>query len=764
MNSLNSIISNCILTVPVVSLNSTGIGTVTINVNVPFTDINQNKIHRFIFNTTNNFSDSSLQYYVDFSYNQNIYTITTSTGGMNGGYSGYNLLSNGTTYYFVFTYTNDNIIYSNYSSTVIATPTLLAPTSLSARPGNQSVIINFTQTTFVGSSIITSYYYSLNGGAYKNSNLTFTSSSCIITGLTNGTNYTVTLKAYNRSYSEASSSITFTPVLSAPTNLSTTPGNESVKINFTQVTDSSPITSYYYSLNRGAYTNVNLTFTSSSCIITGLTNGTNYTITLKAYNGFYSLESSSITFTPILPAPTNLSATPGHESVRINFTQVTDSSPITSYYYSLNGDVYTNVNLTFNSSSCIITGLTNGTNYTITLKAYNGFYSLESSSITFTPVLPAPLPAPTNLSATPDNGSVKINFTQVTDSYPIISYYYSLNGAAYTNVNLTFTSSYCIITGLTNGTNYTMTLKVYNGSYSVASSSINFTPFLLINASITTDVSYNTYLFNNITYYYFQFTNTNKTNVINFLNITGDNDISLNILSVGGGGAGGIGVYSGAGSGAGGGGAGAVGIGSYTLRSTMQNIYFSINIGIGGVNAIDGSNTIININNNGNITTEIAYGGGVGGNQAGSLGGKNGYNGSSGGGSANLRAAGTGNTYKTSLFTYYGNSGGYGYGGNGTIGGGGGGAGGVGTIGMYYGAGGSGLLVNIKGIPTGTYGQGGGGGAGGPAAGPSGTGYGGGGGGGCRDGGVYGSGGNPGNQGIVIISINAAYVRSILYI
>ena len=223
MNYINSIISNCKPNTPIVSLNSTGIGTVTINVNVPFTDVNENKNHRFIFNTTNDFTDPQLQYYVDFSYNRNIYIITTSTGDINGGY---NLLSDGTPYYFVFTYTNDNITYSDYSSTVIATPTLLPPTNLFAIPGNESVIINLTQTTFVGSSIITNYYYSLNGApAYTNANLTFSNynSSCIITGLTNGTNYNMTLKAYNGSYSVASSPINFIPVLPAPVTGSVNP-------------------------------------------------------------------------------------------------------------------------------------------------------------------------------------------------------------------------------------------------------------------------------------------------------------------------------------------------------------------------------------------------------------------------------------------------------------------------------------------------------------------------------------------------------------
>ena len=89
-------------------------------------------------------------------------------------------------------------------------------------------------------------------------------------------------------------------------------------------------------------------------------------------------------------APTSLSATAGDGQATISFTPGSDGgSAITNYKYSTDGTNYTALSPTDSSSPVTISGLTNGTSYTIYLKAVNANGdSSASSSVTVTPVAP----------------------------------------------------------------------------------------------------------------------------------------------------------------------------------------------------------------------------------------------------------------------------------------------------------------------------------------------------------------------------------------
>ena len=75
------------------------------------------------------------------------------------------------------------------------------------------------------------------------------------------------------------------PVPSAPTSLVVTPGNTQLSIAFTAgASNGNVITNYKYSLNDLAYNTFATQITTSPVVITGLTNGTSYTVALKAIN------------------------------------------------------------------------------------------------------------------------------------------------------------------------------------------------------------------------------------------------------------------------------------------------------------------------------------------------------------------------------------------------------------------------------------------------------------------------------------------------
>jgi hypothetical protein len=166
---------------------------------------------------------------------------------------------------------------------------------------------------------------------------------------------------------------------------------------------------------------------------------------------------------PTPPAPTDLLATAGVGHVSIAFTAPsTDGAPaISDYEYELD-DNGTWISASTASTPVVITGLTNGTEYSIKLRAVNGEGNgAESAAVSVLPATTAN--APTNLVATAGVGQVSIAFTAPsTDGAPAISdYKYELDDSG-TWISASTATSPVVITGLTNGTEYSIKLRAVN--------------------------------------------------------------------------------------------------------------------------------------------------------------------------------------------------------------------------------------------------------------------------------------------------------------
>lgn len=191
-----------------------------------------------------------------------------------------------------------NTTYGNItgSSTIPSTTVPDAPILDSLTPDNTTLTVSFTAPANDGGSEIIDYEYSINGG------ITFISASTItspftISGLTNGTAYTVVVRAVNSiGPGITSNDLTETPatVPNAPTSLTSVISTGQVIVSFIAGSNGgSAITDYEYSIDNGT-TFTSASRTTSPITIGGLTDGTAYKIKIRAVNLVGAGSASSI--------------------------------------------------------------------------------------------------------------------------------------------------------------------------------------------------------------------------------------------------------------------------------------------------------------------------------------------------------------------------------------------------------------------------------------------------------------------------------------
>jgi hypothetical protein len=179
----------------------------------------------------------------------------------------------------------------------------------------------------------------------------------------------------------------------APTITNVTAGNASIVVNFTAgANNKAPITNYQYQLTTGTteqtWADVNPATTTSPITITGLTNGTTYSVRLRAKNAYDVSPASTGSFsaTPIITAPSAPSITkliPGNRLIKVEFTAGSNGgATITNYQYSINNGVdFYDFSPSATSSPLTITGLMNDTAYKVLIRAKNSAGNGASSNM-----------------------------------------------------------------------------------------------------------------------------------------------------------------------------------------------------------------------------------------------------------------------------------------------------------------------------------------------------------------------------------------------
>ena len=390
------------------------------------------------------------------------------------------------------------------SNAVTATPTASpsvnppgAPTLDSAAAGNGAAYISFTAPANDGGATIANYEYSTdNGATWAVRAPASAASPIVVSGLTNGTAYRIKLRAVNSAGTgAASNALTATPftVPGAPTITGATPANSALAVAFTApVNDGAAgISNYEYSTDDGAtWTTRSPAATSSPLTIAGLANGTTYQVRLRAVNAAGAgAASAALSATPAVPpsattpdAPTLDSVAVGDGSVFLIFSSPASDggAAISNYEYSTNnGAAWTARIPAADTSPLAIAGLTNGTTYSVRLRAVNsagvGTASNAASATPFT--VPG---APSIAGVTPGNATVAVAFSAPASDggAAIANYAYSTDGGAtWTARSPAATASSVTITGLTNGMTYQIKLRAVNAAGAgSASGAVSATP------------------------------------------------------------------------------------------------------------------------------------------------------------------------------------------------------------------------------------------------------------------------------------------------
>ncbi|MEC0090461.1 S-layer homology domain-containing protein [Paenibacillus macquariensis] len=196
----------------------------------------------------------------------------------------------------------------------------------------------------------------------------------------------------------------------------------------------------------------------------GLAAGTyTATITISADNMIpVTLTVTQAVNLPDAPAnPQNLVAVGEDRQVTLTWDTVTGATYYNIYMATASGQFSDDLVATVTHTTYNVQNLINGTAYYFMVKAGNlGGMSAESNQASVTPAtVPA---APTNISAVAGNGQATVTFTAPADNGGSAVTGYEVTSSP-GNVVVTGAVSPITLTGLTNGTSYTFTVKAING-------------------------------------------------------------------------------------------------------------------------------------------------------------------------------------------------------------------------------------------------------------------------------------------------------------
>jgi chitodextrinase len=337
-----------------------------------------------------------------------------------------------------------------------------------------------TWTAPTTGSAVTGYEYSINSGAswINVANVLATN----LSGLSPGTGYTFTVRAYNAGGTRGgSTSAGFTTIDNVPPTAPGIPtisnvGGNTATASWAAATDNVAVTGYEYTLNGGAsWTGVG---TALSVNLTGLTAVTGYTFSIRAFDATANRgPQASKSFTTVDNVPPTVPGTPAMSNITVttataSWSAASDNVGVTGYEYSLNGG--TNWTSVGTALSVNLAGLSSGVTYTFSVRAFDAIGNRgPQASKLFTTVdnVPPTAPGIPVISSTTAT-TAAASWSAASDNVGVTGYEYSLNGG--TNWISVGTALSVNLTGLSSGVSYTFRVRAFDavglrGSQSSAS-------------------------------------------------------------------------------------------------------------------------------------------------------------------------------------------------------------------------------------------------------------------------------------------------------
>jgi hypothetical protein len=329
-----------------------------------------------------------------------------------------------------------------------------APYAVTAARGNAEATITFTAPANKGSSAITVYTVTSTPGGFT---ATGANSPITVTGLTNGTAYTFTVTATNGEGASPDSppsnsvipastvTITFDAYGGIPDTLHVPIAPNTA--TGTQMPPDPVLYGYNFSGWYFGFEGTGDAFTATTIVATD-----------TIVHAHWTSLTPTIT---VAGVPRNVTAVAGNEQATVSFQAPLNDggNTITGYIvYSL-PDSLTTTGL---DTTLVVTGLTNGTQYTFTVRAINGIGTGAASAFSnsVTPLITVP-DAPINVTATAGNGQATVTFLPPPNGggSEIIGYtVYSQPDS----LTVTGAATTLVVPDLTNGTSYVFTVRATN--------------------------------------------------------------------------------------------------------------------------------------------------------------------------------------------------------------------------------------------------------------------------------------------------------------
>ncbi|MDQ6524099.1 fibronectin type III domain-containing protein [Nocardioides sp. LHD-245] len=348
--------------------------------------------------------------------------------------------------------------------------TLGAPAQVaqpSAVRGDRAVTVSWTAPADHGSPI-TSYTVVASPGGKACA--ATDGLSCTVTGLQNGQAYTFTVVASsalgNSPASPASAAVTPAGLPGAPGTPVAERGNESATVTWPAADgNGAEITGYTVTASPGG-SEVTVAGGTTTAGVTGLTNGTAYTFTVVATSAVgdsaASAASNSVVPVGVPHRVVRPVATAGDGTATVTWTEEgNEGQDVTTYTVTTSpGD--TIVTVAGDKRTATVTGLANGTAYTFTVAATNasGAGPASEPSAAVTPA-GAPLAVAKPIVAR-GNQSATVAWTAANGNGSPVTGYTVTTTPGGTSVTVDGSTTHATVTGLTNGTTYTFTVRASN--------------------------------------------------------------------------------------------------------------------------------------------------------------------------------------------------------------------------------------------------------------------------------------------------------------